>query len=78
MSKLKIQKSLRDLNAFIDGDRQKLCDRIHGLELSHKRMEKLLRRTFDYIDSLGWVESDNGDCTSLYESIVCELERKVL
>ena len=42
--KKKMMKALRDLNAYIDDDRQKLCDRIHDLELSHKRMERLLRR----------------------------------
>lgn len=41
--KKKMLKAIKDLNAYIDDDREKLCDRIHDLELSHKRMERLLR-----------------------------------
>lgn len=45
--KKKMMKALKELNAYIDDDRQKLCDRLHDLELSRKRMEKLLRRFVD-------------------------------
>lgn len=39
----KMMKALKDLNGYIDNDREKLCDRLHDMELSHKRMEKLLK-----------------------------------
>lgn len=38
-----MMKALKELNAYIDNDRQKLCDRLHDLELSHKRLESLVR-----------------------------------
>lgn len=42
--KKKMMKAIRDLNAYIDGDRQKLCDELHEVKLSHKRLERLLKR----------------------------------
>lgn len=42
--KKKTMKAIKDLNAYIDDDRQKICDRLHDMELSHKRLERLLRR----------------------------------
>lgn len=43
MTSKAIMKALKNLNAYVDDDRQKLCDRCHDLELSHKRLENLLR-----------------------------------
>lgn len=40
----KMLKAIKELNDYIDNDREKLCDRIHNLELSHKRQERLLKR----------------------------------
>ena len=41
--KKKMMKAIRDLNAYIDDDRQKLCDELYEIKLSHKRLESLVR-----------------------------------
>lgn len=40
--KKKMMKAINDLNAYIDNDRKKLCDELHEVKLSHKRLEKLV------------------------------------
>lgn len=42
--KKKMMKAIKELNAYIDNDRQELCDELSELKLSHKRMEKLLKQ----------------------------------
>lgn len=54
--KKKMMKAIKELNAYIDNDREKLCDELHEVKLSHKRMEKLLRRfiemmRYSYMDT---------------------------
>lgn len=39
----KMMKAVKELNDYIDNDREKLCDKLHDLELSHKRLESLVR-----------------------------------
>lgn len=39
-----MMKAIKDLNAYIDNDRQKLCDELHEIKLSHKRLESLVRQ----------------------------------
>lgn len=41
--KKKMMKAIKELNAYIDNDREKLCDELHELKLSHKRLESLVR-----------------------------------
>ena len=36
-------KALKGIEQVLNEDYERLCDRIHGLELSHKRMLRLLR-----------------------------------
>lgn len=64
---------LAEKNWNIVDEYQKLSDKYKKLELSHNRKEKLLKRTLDYLDSLGFIESDNGDFYPLYDSIFDEL-----
>ena len=40
--KKKMMKAIKELNAYIDNDRQELCDELSELKLSHKRLEKLV------------------------------------
>ena len=48
----KMMKALKDLNGYIDNDREKLCDELHEIKLSHKRMERLLRMTLTFLDGM--------------------------
>lgn len=50
--KKKMMKALKDFNAYIDNDREKLCDELHEIKLSHKRMERLLRETLNFFNKL--------------------------
>ena len=52
MTNKRIMKALKDLNAYVDDDRQKLCDRLYDLELSHKRKIKLLKYCLSYLDAI--------------------------
>lgn len=36
-------KAIKELNAYIDDDREKLCDELRNIKLSHKRLESLVR-----------------------------------
>lgn len=45
--KKRMMKAIRNLNAYIDDDRQKLSDRCHDLELSRKRLMRLLDLSFN-------------------------------
>lgn len=76
MSERKLVKMLRKLNEAIDEDREKLCDRIGYLELSHNRMYELLKACKCYIeqgDSL-----DERQKLRIRQALDRELERKVL
>ena len=42
--KKRMMKAIKELNAYIDNDREKLCDELHAIKLSHKRMERLLKQ----------------------------------
>lgn len=68
-----LAKAFNTLALVMDEEQKKLYDTIKGLKLCQKRQERLLRRTLDYLDSLGFIEVDNGDYSSLYESIEREL-----
>lgn len=72
--KFNYYKEFKKMNKLLDLDYNQLYDKYHDLKLSHKRLEKLLKRTLDYLDSLGFIESDNGDYYSLYEAIDAELK----
>lgn len=51
MPNKRIQKALCNLNAYIDGDREILSDRIKLLEKSHKRMLVLIKTGMLIMDS---------------------------
>lgn len=75
MPNKRIQKALSNLNAYIDDDRQRLCDRIKNLEKSHKRMIRLFKILLENYDS------PFPSCMTIPELIECvrvEVERKVL
>lgn len=59
--KKKMMKAIKELNAYIDDDRQKLCDRCHDLELSYNRA----RRFINKIDGILKYYQDNYACESL-------------
>lgn len=61
MTSKAIMKALKNLNAYVDDDRQKLCDRCHDLELSYNRA----RRFVNKIDRTLKYFQDNYACESL-------------
>lgn len=76
MTSKTIMKALKNLNAYVDDDRQKLCDRCHDLELSHKRLEKLCREALVGIKTLKrYVENGSIHVESWFcnESFFCSL-----
>lgn len=81
MPNKRIQKALCNLNAYIDGDRQQLCDRIKGLEKSHKRMMKLLKGIHDWFQGeyyLGRLCITQDEFDKIIDVLTCEIERTVL
>lgn len=56
---------------------KKLLNELKCLELSNKRKQRLLFRVLAYLDSLGWIEEDNGDYYPLYEAIEEELRNPI-
>lgn len=62
MPNQRIQKALSNLNAYIDDDRQRLCDRVKCLEFWHKRLTKDLKHVLELFEE---AMADN-----------CEIRRK--
>lgn len=64
--KKKMMKAIKELNTYIDNDREKLCDRVHELELSYKRMERLLGETLRFFNKL---YNSNSQCLITWSDI---------
>lgn len=69
--KKRMMKAIKELNAYIDNDREKLCDELHNIKLSHKRLENLLRLSLSCMRNCFNYVPEGGDFEKLANLYVC-------